>query len=869
MSLDGLGDAFFPASRCRHEGAGASIDMVPEAHRSHVRARSSAAQPGANKAAAAPSGVDTESLLPRTPFPPAQQHHHPHASVSVGSDSASPSELTSSSSSRDSIPTLDAAAELRRGETSPQKGKNTRRAKTQKNTKWSRGGAASSDSTGSERKTSVPHAPSKNSQSAVSSPLSTRILQRPQAHTQAAAATAAAAAAQQARSMATSYGAAAGDSRRGVTSPRPKGREAKNTFCRNVTIYGHCRYENTCPYIHDSSKLGQNENKMKRFNVDSPSFTPLQSSTNGTLTPSSRSQAISPKAANAAIFTPKSQRSAASTPSLQTKEPAVEWHPQQDFAEFVPGQTFDNQMVDPNAQAQALGYDPFSASSSISAMAGAGHQTAAINPYAQDPSLSGASFYQNAGGFQSSPAYHLYWPVGPQPTGLLAYQRTAHDFFIPDALREDLQKKAEVSRQVATNSAIPPIEQFHSLFCLDTSPQKNQSIFGYANWIYKAVSSKDGNMYALRRLENFRLTNETAIRSAQAWKRILNGSVVTIHEAFTTRAFGDSSLIIVTDYHPNSKTLAEEHFKQVPMGRYHGRQAASSHVPEQVLWGYIVQIGSALKAIHGSGLAARVITPSKILLTSKNRIRLNACGILDVVQHENSRPLSELQSDDLSQLGRLILCIANGNLSAHLSMQKSMDYIKRSYTGRLTECIQWLISPQPNAGAPSSPTTNGPRDIDNFLAGIADQMASVLDSELHVQDTLTNTLARELESSRLVRLLIKLNTINERPELDASQHVPGSTGPVASSLWAETGDRYYLKLFRDYVFHQVDANGHPVTNLAHILDCLNKLDAGTDEKIMLVSRDEQNALIVSYRELKRGLESSFQDLVRAGRQSGK
>lgn len=106
---------------------------------------------------------------------------------------------------------------------------------------------------------------------------------------------------------------------------------------------------------------------MKRFNVDSPSFTPLQASTNGSLTPSSRGAAISPKAANAAIFTPKSQRSsksscqsplpsslissssavpsAASTPSLQTKEPAVEWHPQQDFAEFVPGQTFDNQMV--------------------------------------------------------------------------------------------------------------------------------------------------------------------------------------------------------------------------------------------------------------------------------------------------------------------------------------------------------------------------------------------------------------------------------------------------------------------------------------------------------------------------------------------
>jgi PAB-dependent poly(A)-specific ribonuclease subunit 3 len=71
---------------------------------------------------------------------------------------------------------------------------------------------------------------------------------------------------------------------------------------------------------------------------------------------------------------------------------------------------------------------------------------------------------------------------------------------------------------------------------LDTTPQKNNVPFGYASWIYKAISGKDGKTYALRRLENFRLTSEAAIRSAQQWKRILNGSVVTIHEAFTTRA---------------------------------------------------------------------------------------------------------------------------------------------------------------------------------------------------------------------------------------------------------------------------------------------------------------------------------------------
>ena len=41
--------------------------------------------------------------------------------------------------------------------------------------------------------------------------------------------------------------------------------------------------------------------------------------------------------------------------------------------------------------------------------------------------------------------------------------------------------------------------------------------------------------------------------------------------------------------------------------------------------------------------------------------------------------------------------------------------------------------------------------------------------------------------------------------------------------WSETGDRYLLKLFRDYVFHQVTETGEPWVDLAHIVACLNKV----------------------------------------------
>ena len=43
--------------------------------------------------------------------------------------------------------------------------------------------------------------------------------------------------------------------------------------------------------------------------------------------------------------------------------------------------------------------------------------------------------------------------------------------------------------------------------------------------------------------------------------------------------------------------------------------------------------------------------------------------------------------------------------------------------------------------------------------------------------------------------------------------------------WSETGDRYLLKLFRDYLFHQVTENGVPWVDLAHIVACLNKVSS--------------------------------------------
>lgn len=54
--------------------------------------------------------------------------------------------------------------------------------------------------------------------------------------------------------------------------------------------------------------------------------------------------------------------------------------------------------------------------------------------------------------------------------------------------------------------------------------------------------------------------------------------------------------------------------------------------------------------------------------------------------------------------------------------------------------------------------------------------------------------------------------------------------------WSETGDRYMLKLFRDYLFHSVTEDGRPWLDHAHIVQCLNKLDAGSIERVSKVGK---------------------------------
>ncbi|KAG9816212.1 PAB-dependent poly(A)-specific ribonuclease subunit pan3, partial [Aureobasidium melanogenum] len=177
--------------------------------------------------------------------------------------------------------------------------------------------------------------------------------------------------------MAASGASSSGDMRRRHQSPRPKGREnTKNVLCRNITIYGSCRAQNNgCPYNHElPPKPTQQTESAKRFlNVDSPSFKPLSPVTNSVQP--AKNLGISPKAASAAVFTPKAT---AAVPIASAKQPSTEWS-QRGIQEFVP-QNFVPQAAESGSSANNLSsFDPFTMQGNPGQMSDASH-TPQINP---------------------------------------------------------------------------------------------------------------------------------------------------------------------------------------------------------------------------------------------------------------------------------------------------------------------------------------------------------------------------------------------------------------------------------------------------------------------------------------------------------
>jgi len=477
----------------------------------------------------------------------------------------------------------------------------------------------------------------------------------------------------------------------------------------------------------------------------------------------------------------------------------------------------------------------------------------------------------------------------PSNSSSVASQQTTQqlipNYFMNESIKQELIRKLSLTQEMPSSELfvdLPQVDIYNELLPLESSLSSPSSTFnGLVSSLMRATNSKTGQLYVLRRLHNFQPNTANAkllINSIESWKKLSHSNIVQLRQVFTTKAFGDNSIIFVYDYHAGSQTLMTQYYSNSSSSSsasnsmngystssrpYSQQQSQRKLLPEPLLWNYIIQISSALRAIHSAGLSCRAIDPTKIIITSGStsigvqsqeypRLRLSGCGVFDVLTHESflqaNNPkvlLQHFQQEDLIAFGKLCLVLASNSITAAAqrdNWQQSLELISRSYSPDLRSLIFYLLS----SGKSNSGTTH---TINDIMPMIGARFYTQLDSLYQRDDSLVEDLTKEIDNGRVLRLFIKLGVINERPEFQLDPN------------WSETGDRYMLKLFRDYLFHQFSDDGRPWIDLGHIISNLNKLDIGSQEKICLVSRDEQNILIVSFAELKRCFDSSINELM--------
>jgi PAB-dependent poly(A)-specific ribonuclease subunit 3 len=399
------------------------------------------------------------------------------------------------------------------------------------------------------------------------------------------------------------------------------------------------------------------------------------------------------------------------------------------------------------------------------------------------------------------------------------------------------------------------------------------SSFGYVSSTFAVTSREDGYRYCLHRFDNVRgVSPKIAHTVTEMWTTIhkntsstlLTGVSSTIqnHPGIVTfvRCFVASrALFFVHHYIPGAQslrqflvTLRQQHHQHQQYQQYHHQQQQQQHqeqllpislpLPESQIWSCLSQLVSAIRTVHGCQLAVRSIQTNHILVNlstsipadveesihelnqqmppkcTRIRLRLNCVGIVDALEFESRKNMTDLQQQDIRDLGYLVLSLTTGieitsqlvatehnnhqqqhyplhnttttnnnnnNANKNSSITKSTtlarceDYLRRHYSRDLHNLVMTLIQP-------GTPYATPPTIFDLSSVVMHRTYFDEQDTLYRSCDRTTNALAAEYESGRALRLLLKLGFVNERPEYGHNRR------------WSQSGDCYIISLFRDY-----------------------------------------------------------------------
>ncbi|QHS74566.1 PAN-complex poly(A)-binding subunit PAN3 [Saccharomyces paradoxus] len=648
---------------------------------------------------------------------------------------------------------------------------------------------------------------------------------------------------------------------------------AKDIPCRNITIYGYCKKEKEgCPFKHSDNATVTTINDVSplidageattptmasvpKFNAKvSASFTPM--------TVGGDSLATATNTTSAATNTTGSITMAATSVTTSTVNPMT--NPVVNGSLLNNNNNSSNISISIPTTASSSNYDPFNApiftpssTSSIHTNTNAHSSfpfpsitnSGGINVSANDDNSNNMSIANNVPPPMQPPPidsntlkypriyppphsllqYHLYAPEQPSSLKSLLKpnERSADQLFIPNNIREDLTKKNLSILQVfpPSGKVIPSIVQdYFNLVPLNF----NNNDFLNKTTLFKVFSNYDGKAYVLKRLPNIdKSMNPNKISKIyQIWSKVNCTNLIKFRDIFQTTKFGDLSICLIFDYYPNSLSLYDYHFVNFP----------KFPITNNYLWIYLVQLTNVINSIHSQNLSiGDTLNWRKVLITGDpGRIKLSHCNFIDLLFNDDTdavvsssgSTIERQQQLDYKYLGQLLfdlsINIENSNNNT-TPREHRLDEISpqliddmRQIDDKFKDVLKYLLS---DSG-------DSKKNVHDLASHFYDKMFMVLESSQTYTEYMESVLSRELENGRLFRLINKLNCIFGRIESRIDIN------------WSESGTKFPIILFYDYVFHQVDSNGKPIMDLTHVLRCLNKLDAGIQEKLMLVTPDE-------------------------------
>jgi PAB-dependent poly(A)-specific ribonuclease subunit 3 len=172
----------------------------------------------------------------------------------------------------------------------------------------------------------------------------------------------------------------------------------------------------------------------------------------------------------------------------------------------------------------------------------------------------------------------------------------------------------------------------------------------------------------------------------------------------------------VYDYIPLATTL-EKSACATSSSREKTRNVISRQPNEHQIWTVLIQVLTAIRQIHATGLACQTIVPSKVLVpeipstdASRHRVRLNGLGALEFILAEQTKEKAKLhivgyvdksaQMQDLVQLGHIIMHLADpAKLYRGSTTITQVQDLMKNFSTSLSHLVCYLLSPGPSKTA--------------------------------------------------------------------------------------------------------------------------------------------------------------------------